>query len=495
MKKLLCCLVTIILALGILQYNAVVFASAADLVAEEEKIEINVSPEMNFADNRVLVVMNHESSLNFTTYAKDDFSVVNCTKVTDLSDAAGGVLKARMEKLYAAAEAGALPNVAEIENATDKAFNINTYQQVLCLELDTNNKENVLSVIEELMKHDDVMYAGPDFAMELRSSETSTNTLSDPYDSQQWAADKIDLPEAWTIETGSANVVVGIIDTGIAGDHPDLVNRIDKSLCCDFSSGSAVMTPNPTDISTMCHGTQMAGIIGAEANNGIGISGVCQNVTLVSLKVADFNLETRQKSGGHASHVMLAVNYAAANGIDILNFSMGWTTYEDETTESNFEHFDYALQTVISQYPGLFVCATGEHGFNNDTNGIEDMPSNMRLSNLISVGASTSTDGRWYNSNYGKVMVDIFAPGVDIYSTFYTTDHYGWSLVTGTSPAAAYVTGVAALLLSAHPDLTPYELKMTIQYNVDISGAFEQYCVSGGQLNAYKALTNIRRSS
>ena len=155
----------------------------------------------------------------------------------------------------------------------------------------------------------------------------------------------------------------------------------------------------------------------------------------------------------------------------------------------------------MNNYSGLIVCSAGNDNRDNDT--VNHYPSNANnLPYVISVGASNQYDRQWTytddegnlkGSNYGTEKVDLFAPGSGIYTTF-ADGTYGAS--SGTSLAAPYVTGVAALLLSEYPDLTPCEIKDTIMSNVDINGTgFNYLCVSGGRLNAYKALTNVVRHS
>ena len=337
----------------------------------------------------------------------------------------------------------------------------------------------MLKTIAELEKLDNVVYAGPDYVLTVES--TTPNDPEYTNAGGRWGIEKIQLPEAWDITTGSSTVYVAVIDTGIDGDHPDFQGRINSWRCRDFTSGEEDIPVGVIDDEG--HGTMMAGIIGASGDNGIGITGACWNVKLVSLKVMD------SQGNCYSSIAMMAIDYANLQGFPIINFSIGW--YDDDNNENDNEfsnyhqQYDYALGTVIGSYSGLFVCSAGNANFDNDE--IDHAPSNYCLNNMIVVGASTSSDEKWYKSNYGKQKVDLFAPGDDILSTSSTG---GYALGDGTSIAAAYVSGVAALLLSMNPSLTTAELKEAILSSVDTISGLSERCVTGGRLNAYKAVTS-----
>ena len=165
----------------------------------------------------------------------------------------------------------------------------------------------------------------------------------------------------------------------------------------------------------------------------------------------------------------------------MINFSGGWDiTFGGEEAE----HYNYPLQASIANYPGLFVCAAGNS--NKDSDTLNDNPTNIDLPNLISVANSTSSDEKSKYSNYGKSTVDLFAPGTDIYSTYINSNMY--LSKGGTSMATPHVTGVAALMLSVNRELTAPEIKTLILNNVDKVSALTSKCVSGGRLNAYKAV-------
>ena len=331
----------------------------------------------------------------------------------------------------------------------------------------TQSNEYLISVFEALEQREDVYMVLPASVYEACKSPV------DPlYEAGfQWAIDQISLPDAWDITTGSSTVYVGVIDSGIDTTNPDLQVRVNTSLSKSFVTSD---TDPFTDLTG--HGTGVAGIIGAKGNNTTGITGVCWNVQLVSLKV------TNTESADPAL-IAEAIEYAQQEGIDILNISYGSYSYNED------------IQTEISEFNGLVVCGAGNDGKNTDL--YPCYPASLNNSNIISVGASNESDngGTWYNSvkkvnegtNYGLTTVDLFAPGVDIY----TTAGSGIGKGTGTSFAAPFVTGVAALLLSEYPDLSAVQLKRLIMENVDMISGLNGICVSGGRLNAYESMALV----
>ena len=336
-----------------------------------------------------------------------------------------------------------------------------------------------------------------DYSLELCS-------LNDPayiYPTQEYAFDQIEVEKAWNYYSiGSSSIKVGIIDSGIDSNHPDLVGKV-STLSKKFTYTNTTQLnqsqldymeddPYPTD--NIGHGTFIAGIIGAISNNNIGISGVCKNVQLVSLKV------TESSQTVAFSNVIAAINYAKTIGIPILNISLGERLSIDPETkeilnsEPKKEVF-LALKDAIEDYDGLVVCAAGNDGYMND-NDRPNFPASFDCSNIISVGYSNSYDNVGYYSNIGKNTVDIFAPGENVYSIKNNDYNTAYTTGIGSSYAAPYVAATAALLLSYNSSLSTSEIKNRILSNVDQSSNYLNYCVSGGQLNVFKALHNTSHS-
>lgn len=323
---------------------------------------------------------------------------------------------------------------------------------------------------------------------------------------KQWGLEKIQIESAWPVSVGRKEIKVGVLDTGIDISHGDLNNCVDRTLSKSFLDANEMNEGiddyyNPLDyyndpfFDPEGHGTHVAGIIAANSNNEYGIVGVAPNTSLVALKVADINGDM------DPDDVAEAILYAEENDIEILNYSAGGKYYQE-------------IEEAIKKYTGLFVCGAGNVAQNNDQVG--HYPSNLKLPNLISVGASDENDNLWrksnssIGSNYGLKNVDLFAPGSNIISTypimicngtyrngwlnsFHDECHIeeGFHNFSGTSMATPFVTGVAALLLSSDYSYTPQDLKSIIMNNVDKIDNLKNYCVSGGRLNAERALASI----
>jgi serine protease len=179
-----------------------------------------------------------------------------------------------------------------------------------------STKENVLNSIRILEKRNDIQYVGPNFIHEIAVNHPVPVPT---YYSEQWAINHIQLPDAWNVTTGSNKVKVGVIDTGIDGTHPDLVDRITNELHMDFRGATSVSLLIPVDNDPAYlgggHGSHVAGIIGANRNYGTpGIIGVCWNVELVSLRIAE-------NGAWFVDNAILAVNYGTSKKLDILNYS------------------------------------------------------------------------------------------------------------------------------------------------------------------------------
>jgi cell wall-associated protease len=254
-----------------------------------------------------------------------------------------------------------------------------------------------------------------------------------------------------------------------------------------FYGNNDVMGPMPL------HGTHVSGIIGAQRGNGIGVDGVADNVKIMNIRAVPEGDE-------YDKDIALAIRYAVDNGAKVINMSFGKPISPEKKWVD--EAVKYAETKDV-----LFVQAAGNEGMNNDST--ENYPNpyleafHTTASNFISVGASSdpliTKDYVADFSNYGKNTVDVFAPGVKIYSTLPGGNNYGF--LKGTSMAAPVVSGIAALIRSYYPALSASQVKYVIEKSVDRLDTvtvekpgtknkvcFTQLCASGGTVDAYNAL-------
>lgn len=481
MKKRICfllALLTLIGALGLQWTVADAIIPGEDAVTTEEKIYCNATLEDNFADDRVLVVLNNAASTSLKTYALTDFTGYGFKSVTNLTSATTALANAKLQGQPIPEEFATNSNVLTFEDFYD--VNLETFNQILCLELKTPGKQNVLNAIKVLEKHPNVKYAGPDYAMSI-----FTAGAADPYIGDQDVLDMIQLPEAWEIASDNM-VLVGILDTGVDTTHPDLADVMYSGIDSYDCTGTNIVIDNSND--TEGHGTMVAGIIAATHDNGIGIAGICPSARLISFKV--FEGDT-----GTVSSAIKAIERAQLLGVSLLNLSGGYSV-----SRASQDYSD--LYEAIENYGGLLVCAAGNDGVDCDSTTV--IPAVYQLDNMITVGACTQIDSIRSDSNYGFLTVDLFAPGENIL-TCYSTQRcdsscssdghysYGYHHFNRTSAAAPFVTGVAALIMAKYPTHSVTQIIERIRLGMDrvyngTADVYADYCAWGGRLNAYKAL-------
>ncbi len=258
-----------------------------------------------------------------------------------------------------------------------------------------------------------VEYAEAD---ELRSA---LEIPDDPYYGQQWHFASIRAEEGWEVTRGSSSLTIAVIDTGVDLAHPDLAGRLLQGY--DFVAADEY----PWDENG--HGTHVAGLAAAATDNGVGVAGVDWNARVLPLRVLDAS------GSGYDSDIASAIRYAADNGADVINLSLGSSTPS------------YTLQNAVSYAYGKGVVIVAAAG--NDGSGSVSYPA--AYSGVIAVGALDSGDRKADFSNYGSKL-DLMAPGVGVYST-YAGGRY--QSMSGTSMASPLVAGAACLVLAAFPSL------------------------------------------
>ncbi len=364
--------------------------------------------------------------------------------------------------------------------------------------------ENIFSKIDELKNNSLVEFAEPNGIIHAAYDPNDTyyqsglqwylkNTGQNPPSGTSDA--DIDAPEAWNITQGSSDIKIAVLDSGIPkidGDlsHPDL-NDYPRIMPLVDYVGEGDYLENVKDL--YGHGTHVAGIIGAETNNTEGIAGIANGCTLFIYKVFDY------QGNGYETDFYYAVEHAIDWGVQIINFS-GFTPGTSITTAA----LDDANSANV-----IIVAAAG-----NDNLNYLFSPASYCSSrnNVISVGATDQNDSWSTYSNHSNTL-NVVAPGGyglneqssydgdDIYSTTpnyattlsssgETTQSYGY--LAGTSMAAPVVSAIAALMLSKNPNLTPLQVRNTIEHTAEDKGAtgYDQY-YGHGRVNAYYALLAV----
>jgi thermitase len=290
---------------------------------------------------------------------------------------------------------------------------------------------------------------------------------------------RMQMPSAWDLTTGSPDVVIAILDTGIQITHPDLAGGIwanpeelDGEEGVDDDHNGFVddvhgwdFADNDNDLADdYGHGTHVAGIAAARINNGTGIAGMAGGCTIMPVDVFNYGIGTYES-------LIRGIVYATDNGARVINMSLGATSY----SRGEQSAVDYAWSH------GVVVVASAGN------NGGDAIHYPAAHEHAIAVSGTTATDG-WAGYIYGD-FVDVAAPGSSVYSTFPTDSYRSWG---GTSMAAPHVSGLAALVLSMNPDLTPDQVRDLIEQNADDVGdaGWDPY-FGHGRINGFRTLSQV----
>jgi thermitase len=329
--------------------------------------------------------------------------------------------------------------------------------------------------LAELRRDPDVVWAERDRRRTVAGDPMTNllwglnNTAQSVWGTRGTADADIDAPEAWTVSRG-AGVTVAVVDTGIDSGHVELSAQILPGW--DWVGDDAT----PTDANG--HGTHVAGTIAA-ADNSVGLVGVAPAAKIIPLRVLDAS------GSGWGSDVAAAFDWAGDRGVRVVNASLG----ADGITT--------AEQQAIHDHPNtLYVVAAGNDGA--DVDATPSYPCAYPEANVLCVGATDSRDAMAGFSNYGATGVDLFAPGVNVVSTWprsFASDlddifetGAGYEVLQGTSMATPHAAGAAALVASAHPGFTAAQVKAALMGGVDPVSALSGKSVTGGRLNAARAL-------
>lgn len=338
---------------------------------------------------------------------------------------------------------------AEIIFHSKNTESLNEGTNIVLIYLKDKNPHAVTNAVAKLSSSPYIVYAEPDYIEEMHIIS------NDPLYNQLWGIQKINAPLAWDYTTGDSSISVGVIDTGIDQNHPDIRENMWTTWNGRLIYGWNFADNSSDSMDLDGHGSHVAGTIGAVGNNRIGITGVCWQVRVAALK---FGLDV--------ASAIAAIDFANYYKISILNASWGGRAYSQ------------ALKDAIDQYDGLFVASAGNDGTNNDVDPI--YPASYDCKNIISVAAVDPYDTLARFSNYGLKTVDIAAPGTNILSLDLAGEY---SPLNGTSMAAPHVAGAAALLKSSMPNISTITLKRIILSSAMENPELKGKILTGGILD------------
>lgn len=306
----------------------------------------------------------------------------------------------------------------------------------------------------------------------------------------------INAERAWDVRTSAKSVVVGIIDSGIRLTHESLKNNIwtNPKSKKDHLHGYNALNDGQNIVDDDGHGTHCAGIVGGEANDYLGITGVAWQVQLMPCQCANSEGVITEDC------ILSAINFAKKNGASILNCSFGWHASYTSGGKASSPSIAMALAlNDLRKKEIILVAAAGNDGLDNDSSFLRTYPASYStdLDNIVSVAAtdyamrdpfdeSIEQEGLAPFSNYGEHTVSLAAPGTCILSTYNKSDS-SYAFMSGTSMAAPFVTGALALLKAEFPDANYQDLIQHVIKTTDLLLSLDQKMI-GGRLNLARAL-------
>jgi subtilisin family serine protease len=350
----------------------------------------------------------------------------------------------------------------------------------------------VPEMVEKYQASGEVEFAEPDHIVHLAVAPNETAYTN----GNLWHLNNLLHPGAdihaaagWDTTNSATNIIVAIVDTGIRYTHQDLLGNmwtnsgefigndsdndgdgIKTNLFGINAANYPTLTGDPMDF--FGHGTEVAGVIGALGNNGVGVCGVAWGVKLMACKFLE-------GESGSISGAAVCIDFARTNGAKIINLSFN-------TTSSN-----KTLFTAITNCRAagiIVVAAAGNLHMNNDR--VATYPANFKLDNIVSVAATAQDDTLPYFSNYGATNVDLAAPGTNIYSTSADSDS-SYAYADGTSFSAPCVAGAVALMWARFPDYNYHQIINRLLWTTDPLPSLTGKCITGGRLNLARALNPV----
>jgi len=333
------------------------------------------------------------------------------------------------------------------------------------------------AVCQTLNQQKEVAYAEPVPHFELLETPDEPNLAA------HWGHFNAQVLEAWELEEGDTNVVIGVIDTGCDINHPSLANQlcyneaerfgspnfdddgngfVDDSLGYDFGNGRPLMN-DPYG-----HGTEVIGVASAAVNDGLGTMGTGYRCKVMPIKILD--------ERGFLRNAYQAMVYAAENGCDVINLSFGAPFAWSKAGQEIMDYITEELDVVV-------VAAAG-----NTSDRLDFYPASFE--GVLSVGHSNRQDERFAGATY-SYLLDLMAPGAGIPTT-QVNNRYNFS-VTGSSYAAPFVAGIAGLLRARYPELSARQIQEALRQGADYidtvenNRAFAEQ-LGSGRVNAFNPI-------
>jgi subtilisin family serine protease len=381
--------------------------------------------------------------------------------------------------------------------------------------------KTVENTIKELKKDPSVALVIPNYIIK---KQTVPNDSLYQY---QWYLKKINIENAWDLSTGSKDVYIAVLDTGVDYNHPDLKNNIwlntgetlgidnnkngiddgcengiddDGDGYVDDCYGYNAIAGKGSALDDDGHGTHVSGIIGAVGNNSIGIAGINWNVKIIPCKFLDASGNGDLNGLLECLQYIKTIKEKYGLNIVVVNESLG---YDGNISQLNIDcsnpNYQNTEKCLMKSIDALFTIAAGNTNDNNDNNVFLPCNYSTVLDNVICVGSTNSSDNKSSFSNYGFNIVNIFAPGGElvssnncdtsneILSTWIGNDY---TCAVGTSQAAPVVAGVIGLLKASNPILTLNDIKVRILTTGDNLLSLSGYSLTCNRINAFNALSD-----
>jgi len=316
--------------------------------------------------------------------------------------------------------------------------------------------DEISAGFKSLIAEDNIEFIEDDYVAKIQVLPSTTESLKIKSQSIPWGVSKIEAPSVWKRSQGEG-IKVGIIDTGISEQHPDLKDNIKEAYC--VIDGTKADDDNG-------HGTHVAGTIAA-LNNNIGVVGVAPKVDIYSVKAFD------KKGRGTVSDIIDALNWCVENKVHVINMSFGFG--------ANSRALERAIRAA-HKHNIIMVAAAGNSG------GSDSVLYPAKYPEVIAVAASDNEDKAADFSSSGP-EVNIIAPGVDIPSTYVNQDYKNLS---GTSMACPHVAGACALLMSISGTNADSVKKLILSTARDIGLPEEIQGV--GLVDVSAAVSNIKKT-